>query len=257
MKTSLKWVVISSLIMFGLSACSSTNSSSGLGLAPVSSGDAVKAASYNAQLGIGYLQNGRLDLAKEYLDKALKYNPRSVEANHYYALLQERLHDDATATRYFVKAVRLNKTNDPELMNNYGSHLCRVGQYDKAISAFKTALRDPLYRTPEYAYTNIGVCLTKQGRAAEAESYFHQALNANENFGLALYQLAELNYQNQDYAKAQAFWFRHRDNSPLTPESLLLCAQISTALNDTAQTEQCTQTLLARFPNSAEAQRLN
>lgn len=255
MKTNLKWVVISSVLAGVLSACSSTNSSTGI--ATASSGDVVKAASYNAQLGVGYLQNGRLDLAKEYLDKALKYNPRSVEANHYYALLQERLNDDASASRYFIKAVRLSKTTNPELMNNYGSHLCRIGKYDKAISAFKLALRDPLYRTPEYAYANIGVCLNKQGRAAEAEHYFQQALNANENFGLALYQLAELNYQNQQYAKAQAFWFRHRDTSSLTPESLLLCVQISSALNDAAQVEQCTQTLLARFPNSAEAQRLN
>ncbi|WP_020560854.1 type IV pilus biogenesis/stability protein PilW [Thiofilum flexile] len=255
MKTSLRWLVISSVLVGVLSACSSTDSTTST--AGSSGGDAVKAASYNAQLGVGYLQSGRLDLAKEYLDKALKYHPQSVDANHYYALLQERLKDDASATRYFAKAVHLSKTPSPELMNNYGSHLCRVGQYDKAITAFKTALRDPLYRTPEFAYTNIGVCLTRKGHPTEAISYFHQALQANEDFGLALYQLAELNYKSQDYAKAQAFWFRYRDNAPVTPESLMLCTQIGRALNDTAQVEQCTQTLLTRFPNSAEAQRLN
>lgn len=254
MKINLKWAVISSLLVWSLSACStSTSTASGT----LTTTDKYKVASYNAQLGAGYLQNGRLDLSKEYLEKALKYDSRSIEANHYYALLQERLGDNNAANQYFTRAVRLSKTPSSELMNNYGSHLCRIGQYDKAVSAFQSALRDPLYRTPEFAYANIGVCLTKQGRVEEAEGAFHQALDANNNFALALYQLADLNYQKQDYAKAQAFWLRYRDNAPATAESLMLCRRISLALQDGAQAEQCTTTLLTRFPTSAEAQRLN
>lgn len=257
MKKSLKWVILSSALVWGLSGCTSTTTTSSSSSSSLSTKDGYKAASYNAQLGVNYLQIGRLDLAKEYLEKALRYDPKSIEANHYYALLQERLGDNTLATRHFVKAVRASKTPSSELMNNYGSHLCRVGQYTEAINAFKTALRDPLYVTPEYAYANIGVCLMKQDQIDEAEGYFQQALDKNDKFALALYQLADVSYRKHDYAKAQALWFRYRDSGPQTAESLLLCTQISVALQDNAQAEQCTNTLLARFPTSAEAQQLN
>ena len=48
-----------------------------------------KAANVNADLGIRYLQAGRLNLANEKLLKALKQNPNSPTANHYFAILQQ------------------------------------------------------------------------------------------------------------------------------------------------------------------------
>jgi len=108
----------------------------------------AEAASYNARLGAEYTRTGRLNLANEKLQKALEQNPRSGEAHHYYALLQQKLGQNHEADRYFRQAISLTP-KDPQLLNNYGSHLCRNGNYQAASQHFLAALNDPLYTTPE------------------------------------------------------------------------------------------------------------
>jgi type IV pilus assembly protein PilF len=227
-----------------LAGCSSTSSSSG------------KANSYYTQLGIGYLQKGRLDLASMNLEKALEQDSGSADAHHYYALLQERLGDDSKAAKHFRKALSLNP-KDSGLLNNYGSHLCRTGNYADAESAFLAAVRDPLYKTPEFAYTNAGICVRKAGNSALAESYFRQALEKNHRFSEALYQMGKLNYEKGDYSKAEAFLYRYNESAPATPESLLLCYQVQTRLNDAAKAEACAVQLRAKFPDSMAASQID
>ena len=221
-----------------------------------SSGNKDKAADYYAQLGAGYLQKNRVKLAKDYLEKALARNSHSSQAQHYYALLQDKLGNPEKAGVYFRKAMQTDGKN-PELLNNYGSHLCREGEYSAAVDAFLAALKDPLYSTPEFAYTNAGICLAKQGKRTEAEGYYRQALERNEKFPLALYQMAELEYARGENAKAQAFLYRYNEQAQDTPETLLLCHKVNRALNESQQADKCSTALLTHFPNSKEARQLN
>ena len=218
--------------------------------------DNVKAAEYYAQLGVGYLQKGRVALASENLEKALAKNPNSTNAQHFYALLQDKLGKHATASIYFRKALK-NGTKDPELLNNYGSHLCQTGHYAEAVKAFLAALNDPLYPTPEFARTNAGVCLQKQGHFAQAEQQYRLALQSNPNFAIALYRMAELAYMRGQNPQAQAFLYRYNEQAPETPETLLLCHRIHRALSENTQAEHCATNLLAKFPKSSEAASLN
>lgn len=248
MKTTIKAFFLIGLIST-LAACSNQNK--------LSSSDKRKAASYHSQLGAGYLKNGRLALSKEHLERALKQDPRSVDAHHFYALLQEKLGDNQKATYFFQKAVRLDKRKSSALLNNYGSHLCKVGKYTTAVNAFESAIKDPLYETPEFAYTNAGVCLKKQGNMAKASQYFQQALTKNKNFPLALYQLAQLNHEQGEQAKAQAFLYRYNERAADTPETLLLCYKIHKALGEEHQARVCEVKLQSRFPTSKEVNQLN
>ena len=92
-------IIFISLSLSLLSACSSQSKKV----------DKLGAASYNAQLGAKYLQAGRLKLANEKLEKALKQNPDSSEVNHFYAILQQRIGNNTAATKYFKKAIQINK----------------------------------------------------------------------------------------------------------------------------------------------------
>lgn len=215
-----------------------------------------KASDYYTQLGVGYLQKGRIDLASMNLEKAIKDSPSSSAAHHYYALLQQRLGNKDLAGQHFQKALKLNN-KDSELLNNYGSFLCHNAQYDQAEAAFLAALRDPLYKTPEFAYTNAGVCIGKKGDKARAEEYFRQALQANANFPDALYHMAKLNYEKGNNAKAQAFLYRYNDAAPANPDGLLLCYQIQTAMNETTAAKNCAANLQAQYPDSQAASQLN
>ncbi len=243
---------LSLLFMGGmLSGCSNQPST-----ADSNSSAGNTAQDYYTQLGIGYLKKGRLDLANLNLEKALAKDSNSADANHYYALLQERLGNDAKAEKHFVKALQLDKQNS-DLLNNYGSFLCHNGNYVGAEQSFLNALRDPLYKTPEFAYTNAGICVRKSGDEAKAENYFRQALQANGRFSEALYQMAKLNYEKGDYAKAQAFLYRYNDAAPVTPDTLLLCYQVQNAMNEPSQAEACATELQNRFPDSNAAGQIN
>lgn len=197
-----------------------------------------EAANYNARLGAEYTRTGRLNLANDKLQKALAQDPSSGEAHHYYALLQQRLGQNQKADTYFRRAISLSP-KDPHLLNNYGSHLCRNGDYQAASKHFLAAINDPLYTTPEFAYTNAGICIKKSGNVDQAESYFRKALKEEQSFGSALFQMAKIKYEQGNYSLAQAFLQRYNEKNRAAPETILLCEDINTKLGDLNAVNQC------------------
>ncbi|MBU1725125.1 MAG: type IV pilus biogenesis/stability protein PilW [Gammaproteobacteria bacterium] len=243
------------IIKYGLCLIFLASFLAGCSGAPASAENS-KAAGYYTQLGGGYLQKGRLDLASLNLEKAIELDPGSADTHHFYALLQEKLRDDGKALEHFRKALQLDGKNSA-LLNNYGSHLCRTGDYNGAEQAFMSAVSDPLYKTPEFAYTNAGICVRKQGDSEKAESYFRKALQYNPRFPEALYQMARISQEKRDNTKAQAFLYRYNDAAPATPDTLLLCYQIESALNEPAKAESCAVALRSKFPESTAASQIN
>ena len=208
--------------------------------------DKHSAASFNAQLGAKYLQAGRLQLASDKLEKALEQDPKSSEVHHYYALLKQKIGDNQSATQHFKKALKID-SKDPNLHNNFGSHLCQTGHYAEAVTQFDNATESPFYKTPEFAYTNAGICLRKTQNDNQAEVYFRKALDKNTNFGSALFQMAKLNYDQGHFAKAQAFLLRFDEHNAPAAESLDLCTAINMRLGDRDKADVCTEKRLHLF----------
>jgi type IV pilus assembly protein PilF len=82
-----------------------------------------RAAVYNTELGVAYLQRGALALAKEKLDQAQRENPDSPSVQSARALLFERLGEPARAERAFRRALAL-APHDPDYQNDYAVYLC-------------------------------------------------------------------------------------------------------------------------------------
>ncbi len=116
------------------------------------------AASYNVQLGIAYLNQGEIALAKDKLDRALAENPDSADVHSARAMLFARMSEPSKADAEFRTALRL-APQDPNIVNNYAVYLCQHGRFDEGVKRFEEAAHNALYRTPESAYTNAGVCL--------------------------------------------------------------------------------------------------
>jgi len=225
-------------LLLSLSACSSNKSKP--------DPDKNKASSYNARLGAEYTRKGRLVLANEKLLKALEQNPNSSDANHYYALLQQKLGLNQTADLHFRKAISITPKN-PDLLNNYGSYLCQNGKYQSATQHFMAAINDPLYTTPEFAYTNAGICIKKSGDTATAEQYFRKSLQLKPTFASALYQMAKVKFEQGDYNRAQAFLQRYHERNQEVTESLSLCVKINRRLGDLNEASRCRSKLAGRF----------
>ena len=210
-----------------------------------------KASAVNVQLGIGYLQQNNLDLASEKLTKALRQDPDSAAANNAYAILQERLKQYDLAEYHYKKATELDKTN-AQAANNYGTFLCRHGRELESEAYFLQALENPLYSTPEYAYTNAAVCLIKVNQTKPAKEYLDKALAERSNFGPALITMARLLFAEEDYESTRFYLDRYHLVSQPSASSLWLGIQTAQLLNVDSNVDELGQRLATDFPDSVE-----
>jgi type IV pilus assembly protein PilF len=220
---------------------------------PQSSND--EAAGYNVQLGLGYLQKGDLSVAKEKLERAQRESPHSPKVHSALGLLYERFGDMKRADDEYREALRYGP-KDPDVANNYAVFLCKSGRTEEGVKYFLEAAKNPLYRTPEAAYTNIGVCLRAAHRDDEARQNFIRALTIKPNFGEAAYQLADLEFERGHLNDARTAITHFTDSFEATPDLLLLGVRIARAMGDRVAAEHYARSLRMDFPTSDQTRAL-
>lgn len=210
-----------------------------------------KASAINVQLGFGYMQQNNLEQANQKLLKALRQNPESASAHNAYAILQDRLLEKDVAEKHYKIATELDP-GDSQAANNYGTFLCLNGREAESEKYFLLAVKNPLYSTPEYAYTNAARCLLRINEKAKAKKYLSKALAARSNFGNALIEMStiELDAGNFDVAKLYIDRF-HLVDRP-TARSLWLAIRSELGMDETNDVEELGNLLVKDFPNSAE-----
>ncbi len=208
------------------------------------------------QLSAGYMQPGRLDLAKDYIEKALEIDADDSQANNVMAIVQWKLKDYDAADKYFRKAVRKDPDN-AAAQNNYGVFLCERGKIDKAVYRFEKAIDNALYKTPAEANLNAGLCLMKKPALEQAEGYFKSALKFDPKLPGALYNMAVINFEAGRAFPARAFIERYfAATRKDTPESLMLAIKIERALGAKDAEASYALKLRSRYPDSPQAKNL-
>jgi len=215
----------------------------------------AQAATYNTELGVAYMQRGELGVAKEKLERALKENPRDPDAHSAMALLDERLGNAAGADSEFHEALHL-APQDPDLANNYGAYLCRAHREEEGVKRLLAVANNPLYRTPEAAYTNAAVCLRTVHRDAEAEQDLKRALLLRPSFAEAVFQLSNLELQQGKLGEARERLDRYIATYSATPDLLVLGLRIAHAQGDRAAEQRYEQRLRLDFPDSQQTRAL-
>lgn len=222
-----------------------------------SNGDtAADAARLNARLGIEYMKQGQVAIAREKIDKALQQNPRDPGVQMSAGLLYEQLREPKVAERHYRQALKLEPDN-PEAQNALGAFLCRNGQAKRGEEVFLEAARNPLYRTPEVAYTNAGVCARRNGRLDKSEEYLRLAVSQRSQYSEALLQMAGVSFERGNFLQARAFLQRYLGMAPASAEVLLLGYQVEKALGDAAAADDFAGRLRRQFPNSPESRILD
>lgn len=159
----------------------------------------ARAAKINLQLGMAYLERNELQRAKQKFLFALEEAPNNPEVWYSMAYFLQSTGNTAEANKYYLKSINLAPKRG-DTLNNYGTFLCRTGDYRSAVSYFLKAVQDPKYLEPASAYENAGLCALKMKDTKNAERYFSQALREDNNRPNSLIELAELNYQQKNYA---------------------------------------------------------
>ncbi|MEE8237601.1 MAG: type IV pilus biogenesis/stability protein PilW [Gammaproteobacteria bacterium] len=213
------------------------------------------AAIANLNLGVGYLRQGRADLAVDILERALSFDPRLADAHSSIAVAYDQLGQPDEAEEHYRRATRL-EPNNPGAANSYAVFLCRHDRWDDAERYFRRAAENPRYTTPAAALANAGVCARAADESDVAERYFREALARNPGYPDALYHMTDLAYQDENFLQARAFMQRYLESATANPEMLWLCFQIEQQLDSPIRAQTCATRLRDQFPESAQATRL-
>jgi type IV pilus assembly protein PilF len=245
--SSARFAVPAALAALALGGCSSS--------AQLHMANQQQAAAANTQLGIQYMNQGDLSVAKMKLDRALEEDPGNAQVHSARAMLFERMNQPAKADEEFRTALRL-APHDPEVINNYAVYLCQNGRTDEGVKRFLEAAHNALYRTPQAAYTNAGVCLRAAHRDDEARGNFNNALQVRPNYAEAAFQLASLDFDHRQLGAARARIDGFIGSYDATPDLLLLGVRVARAQGDAVAAQRFARRLQLDYPGSDQARAL-
>ncbi len=218
--------------------------------------DQKSRAQAHLELGMSYYDSRNFEFAIEELNEALKSKSDFVPAYDGLALIYMELKEDKKAEDAFKKALRY-KPDSSGTKNNYGQFLCSRGRAQEGLRQLLGAVKNPLYDTPDVAYTNAGQCARREGDNQAAEEYFRQAVMRNPRQGQALYNLSDLNFIKKNYSQAKVYGDRllQMMDKP-GPEVLWLATRIERKLSNMDSVSKFSEQLRRRYPDSPETRAL-
>ena len=213
-------------------------------------------ARIHTELGAAYYGAGQMPVAVQELKEAISADPNYGPAHGQLGLVYMTLKEDALAQQSFERALKIDP-NDSSANNNFGLFLCQRKHEKEAMKYFAAALKNPLYATPENAYTNAGVCSRMQGDDVKAEEWLRKALALQPDQSQALYQLADITFKRNELINARTLLNRHMQVSTPSADALWLGARIEQRLgNRTAMSSYGVQ-LNNRYPGAAQTKSYN
>ncbi len=207
------------------------------------------------ELGAGYMQRGKFDVAHHELRHALNIDPDNSRANDVMGLLYARLGDYDKAEHYLRKAISAQSRNS-DAQTDYALFLCQRGRLKDADRHFRAALKNPLYKSPQLADTYAGLCALKVPDNLRAEKYFRSALVIDPALPVPLYYMARISFSQGQLLPARDYIHRYFKVAKPSPRPLLLAVRIERALGDRDAAASYAVSLRGMFPDSPQAQQL-
>lgn len=211
-----------------------------------------KRARIRVELAMGYLEQGKTNIALDEVKLALAADPSFADAYSLRGLIYMRLNELALAQDSFLKALTV-RPRDPNILHNLGWLKCQQARYPEALADFSQALANPGYGERAKTLMAQGLCQIRAGQRREAEQSLLKAYEFDALNPVTGYNLANLLFQNADFARAQ-FYIRRLNNSEwANAESLWLGVKVENRMGDRVALMQLANQLEKRFPQSKEA----
>jgi type IV pilus assembly protein PilF len=209
-------------------------------------------ASIYLQLGVRYMDLGKLEIAKENLQLAQEKDPGNTQVHNAFAFLYEKLNDYSQAKEQYDAALELSP-HDWSVQNNFGRFLCDHGEYKQGMALLIAASSTQLNDRQWLALTNAGRCQLARGQKQSAGTYFKQALIINNAYAPALLEMQKLSYQNGDYLAAKDYLQRYLNGAAQTSGTLWFGMLTERALGNKDLAKEYQKLLVEKFPLSEEA----
>jgi type IV pilus assembly protein PilF len=211
-----------------------------------------KRARIRVELAVGYLEQGKTNIALDEVKLALAADPDFADAYSLRGLIYMRLNELSLAQESFLKALAV-RPRDPNILHNLGWLKCQQARYPEALADFSLALANPGYGERAKTHMAQGLCQIRAGQRREAEQSLLKAYEFDAANPVTGYNLANLLFQNAEFARAQ-FYIRRLNNSDwANAESLWLGIKVENKMADRVALLQLATQLERRFPQSKEA----
>lgn len=164
----------------------------------------VKQANARYLKGMADLTENKVQDAYIKFQEALEFDPNNKEALYMIGIIYLMNYEDfPKAIDFFQRAVKV-EPNYSEAHNNIGFAYEKIGKSGEAIEAYKKALSNLMYRTPEKAYNSLGRVYYRLGRYDEAIGAYKDALKRMPELYLSYYGLALCYNAKGKYGDASA-----------------------------------------------------
>lgn len=224
------WVGVAAL-WGGLTAFRNLDYSSPLALWTDTVRKVPESARSHNNLGAYFLNEGRLEEAREEFTTALRLDPRYASAHYNLGQLREKTGAMAEAITAYEEAVKFN----PRLADarvNLGNLLDRQGRAADAVPHYEAALQlDPLAGD---VHANLGSVLLKLRRTAPALEHLKKALEIDPERAETWCALARASQQQNDPAGARRAAERALQLKPDFAEALYVLGNLDAAAGNFA-----------------------
>lgn len=205
----------------------------------------IEIAESRIELGLSYLENGNRIKARQNLQKALQHAPSYYRAQLAMAHYLETVSENQSARQLYQTALKDNPSNG-NVLNNYGTFLCKQGEYTQAEQLFLRAIEQPYYYQLSASYENAAFCALKSSNHSKAKHYFKRVLDHEPTRALSLIQLAKLEMDDDNLAQARQHLVQLHQQHGYHKASLQLLIELERRSGNTVL-EKKYQTLLDTF----------
>ncbi len=202
----------------------------------------------NLQLAQNYLASGKLDIAMDRAQRAMRSDPGSADVQVVMGMIRQALNDQVRAGEHFAHAAKL-APDTGHVLNAYGAWLCERQEYDEADAVLTRAVLDPFYEAKAQAYYNAGRCSMQGGRLDRAETALRKGLGIEPDGPALLEQMARLQYRQGNFMGARAFFQRRESVGEVGAELLELAIAIEEGAGDRAAADRYRARLRQGYPD--------
>lgn len=217
-----------------------------------------KAVENYTQLGLAYIQNGRVDWARQRLNRALEINPEYAPAHDGMGLLWQAEGELDLAEESFKKAMSLD-----ENFSQARHHLGRLYTLNKDYAAADDELQqvavNRYYENRVAAFNDLAINSYRWGKPDDARKWYLEALRIMPYNVDALVNVSTLMFEAQNYTESQKYFDRldrlaKRQQTQHNAHSLWLGIRLATISQDTERVIALATELKQNFPDTQEYQ---
>jgi type IV pilus assembly protein PilF len=213
--------------------------------------DKNRALELHVQMALGYVEKANRESARHHLTKAFEIDKNSASATNAMAMLYQLEGEQALAEEQFKLAIKRDK-NLTIAHNNYGVFLYNQKRYSEAFEEFELAAADLAYPSRSQALTNVGRAALQLGNEARARAAFEHACILDRKNSEAFIELADINFQKQEYADAKRNLDVYTAIAGHSARSLMLAISLEKIFGNKDKEASLALILKNNFPYSKE-----